>query len=649
MNTPSFHRFAWLAVSIWTAIVGASLYWNAGEVMQQAHKLAMNTARASFFKDQAFRFWASKKGGMYVTAGADTTPSPYLAHVPERDVVTPSGRQLTLMNPAFMLRQMMDEYSELYGVKGRIVSVNYLNPVNKADPWEESAIHAFERGAQEVSEISEIDGKPHLRLIQPMLMTQDCLLCHGNQGFKVGDVNGGVGVSVPLEEYTVPARYQVRLLSARHAGIWLVGLLGIVAITLRSKKRSLERERYMTDLRAANEHLEQRIEERTASLAGAKEEAERANLAKSEFLSRMSHELRTPMNAILGFGQLLEADRSIPLAPQQAESVREILYAGRHLLELINEVLDLARIESGRIELSCEPVQLDLVIRECLALIQPLAEKRQINLTSAPAAPVSIQADPIRLRQILLNLLSNAVKYNRVGGSVHVTCQNVGAGRVRVAVTDNGRGISSETLPRLFRPFERLEPAYDGTEGTGIGLAISKKLVEAMQGDIGVESVAGEGSTFWIELPLGEVVAPSSQPDASMHSGSVPSHRLRTLLYVEDNLSNLRLMQRIISTRTGLTLLDAPNAELGLAIARTRQPDLILLDINLPGMDGFAALRQLRDDPATCDIPVVAITANAMARDVCKGRAAGFVDYLSKPLDVETFLALLDKLLAEAS
>jgi signal transduction histidine kinase/CheY-like chemotaxis protein len=653
MKPRAIHCYGWLAVSIWTAIVGASLYWNASEVMQQAHKLAMNTARASFFKDQAFRFWASKKGGMYVTVSADTRPSPYLAHVPERDVVTASGKQLTLMNPAFMLRQMMDEYSDLYGVKGRIVGINYLNPANKADPWEESAIHAFERGAKEVSEISEIDGKSHLRLIQPMLMTPDCLYCHGHQGFKVGDVSGGVGVSVPLDDYTVPARHQVGLLSASHAGIWLIGLLGIVAITLHSKKRSHERERYMTELRVANEHLEQRIEERTASLAGAKEEAERANLAKSEFLSRMSHELRTPMNAILGFGQLLEADPGVPLAPQQAESVHEILHAGRHLLELINEVLDLARIESGRLELSLEPVQLDLVIRECLALMQPLAEQRQIGLASDPACACNIQADSIRLRQVLLNLLSNAVKYNRVGGSVQVACHiarhNVSAGRVRIAVTDNGRGISAEAMPRLFMPFERLEPAYDATEGTGVGLAISKKLVEAMQGNIGVESVAGVGSTFWIELPLSEAAAPSWQPETPSPPGSASSQSQHTLLYVEDNLSNLRLMQRIIATRTGLTLLDAPNAELGLAIARARQPDLILLDINLPGMDGFAALRQLRDDPATHDIPVIAITANAMARDVGKGQAAGFVDYLSKPLDVEKFLLLLDKRLAEAS
>ncbi len=398
-------------------------------------------------------------------------------------------------------------------------------------------------------------------------------------------------------------------------------------------------------LKQLNEELEQRVQQRTELLLKAKEEADRANNAKSEFLSRMSHELRTPMNAIMGFAQLLETDQETPLTPDQADNVREILHAGKHLLELINEVLDLARIETGRIELSLEPVEVPLLIGECMALLQPLTSGRQIELTLDIDGIGTVQADRLRLRQILLNLLSNAVKYNRDKGSVQIICRLAAEGIVRIAVHDNGRGIAADALPRLFKPFERIESAYDGIEGTGIGLALSKRLVEAMGGNIGVESVVGVGSTFWVELPAAEakVYLPSGSGAAeTMQSTYVTAH---TVLYIEDNPANLRLVQKIISTHTSLRLLDARTAEQGLELAKAHLPDLILLDINLPGMNGFEALRHLQEDPATCGIPVIAISANAMERDIKKGLAAGFTDYLTKPLDIPKLLALLDAIL----
>jgi signal transduction histidine kinase/AmiR/NasT family two-component response regulator len=408
-----------------------------------------------------------------------------------------------------------------------------------------------------------------------------------------------------------------------------------------------------------NAGLETRVHERTAQLEAANAElsrataaAETANQTKSAFLSSMSHELRTPLNAILGFGQLLESESMPVTAAQKKEFVSHILKAGRHLLVLINEVLDLAKVESGTLTLSPEPVALAEVLRECREMIEPLAKEHGLRTIFPPEGAEHVLADRTRLKQILLNLLSNAIKYNRAGGSVVVACTSAAAGRLRISVQDTGAGLAADKLQQLFQPFNRLGQEAGAQEGTGIGLVVTKRLVELMGGSIGVSSNVGMGSVFWIELPVTAPLVPVADP---ARPGVAPAGlplpadaTTHTLLYVEDNPANLRLIEHLIAFRPDLRLLSAADAELGLELARVHQPEVILMDINLPGMSGNEALLVLHGDARTAHIPVIALSANAMPRAVAESMACGFFRYLIKPIVIDEFFDALDSALQAA-
>ncbi|MEW6100513.1 MAG: ATP-binding protein [Pseudomonadota bacterium] len=409
-----------------------------------------------------------------------------------------------------------------------------------------------------------------------------------------------------------------------------------------------ERKRAQEQLSRANEALEERVRERTREL-------ERANAAKSEFLSRMSHELRTPLNAILGFGQLLELDLRDERHHRQ---VREIRHAGEHLLALINDVLDLARVESGRLSMSLEPVDLRAVVVEAVSLLRPLARQRNVQWPEPSeqtlhACQVPVRADRIRLKQVLLNLLSNAIKYNRAQGEVAIRCQleeHAGQSCVRVTVRDTGEGLTPEQQARLFVPFERLDADARRIEGSGIGLALSKRLIEMMGGAIGVDSRRGAGSEFWIRLPVALPAAPAPAPaqtDAAWSGaalGPAPTGQTVEVLCIEDNPTNLHLVEAVFAGRPDVRLFTAMTPGLGLELARSHRPAVILLDINLPDMDGYEVLRRLREHPDTAAIPVVAVSANAMPQDLERGQAAGFAAYLTKPLDVARLVQVVDAL-----
>jgi PAS domain S-box-containing protein len=373
--------------------------------------------------------------------------------------------------------------------------------------------------------------------------------------------------------------------------------------------------------------------------------AEKANRAKTDFLSSMSHELRTPLNAILGFAQLMDSGTPPPTATQK-RNLEQILKAGWYLLDLINEVLDLALIESGKITLSLEPVPLAEVMQECRAMIDPQAHKHGIAMTYPQlAAPLILRVDRTRLKQILINLLSNAIKYNRLGGQVTVECTPRPPSSIRLSVRDTGAGLTPAQVAQLFQPFNRLGRESGAQEGTGIGLMVTKQLAELMGGAIGVESVPGVGSVFWVEFALTSATPAARLPHAGetqTQPRSTPDAPPRTLLYVEDNPANLELVEQLIARRPDMRLLSAADGSLGIEFARAHLPDLILMDINLPGISGIEAMKVLRADPATAGIPIIALSANALPRDIEKGLQAGFFRYLTKPIKVDQFMDALN-------
>ncbi len=401
--------------------------------------------------------------------------------------------------------------------------------------------------------------------------------------------------------------------------------------------------------------FEHALQENNLALKSATAAAEKANLAKSEFLSSMSHELRTPLNAVLGFAQLMASGAPPPSSAQKL-SIDQIIKAGWYLLRLINEILDLAMIESGKVTMSQESMSLSEVLQECQAMMEPQANQRVIQMTFPRFENLFyVYADRTRSKQVITNLLSNAIKYNRAGGSIIVECATSGENRVRVSVKDTGAGLAPDQLAQLFQPFNRLGQEASTEEGAGIGLVVTKQLVELMGGVIGVESTVDVGSVFWVELPISS--APELGFDSSGEYGTdrpdhVTAHELsplRTLLYVEDNPANLALVEQLIARRSDLKFLSAVDGHMGIQLARAHQPDVILMDINLPDISGYDTLKILREDPATAHISVVALSANAMPSDIERGMEAGFFRYLTKPIRVREFMEALDVALQYAA
>lgn len=616
----SIFLFGILMSITWTLMLVFSLSINIKDEKKQIVELVTLAARENFNKDQAYRIWATRHGGVYVPVDERTQPSPYLAHIPERDIETPSGRKLTLMNPASMLRQMMNEYSELYGIKGKITGLVLLNPINTPDEWETKSLHAFEKGTSEIIETSEIDGQKYLRLMKPMYMAKACEKCHGHLGFKEGDLRGGVSVSIPMEPYIKSGNENIESLYYSYAIVWIIGFLGIISISLIRKQNAVEK------LHSENMAIE-------------KNNAERANREKSEFLSRMSHELRTPLNAVLGFTQLLRMDN---VTKNQKVMLDDIMVSGTHLLNLINDCLDLSQIETDNLNLNFSNVPLERIVNESIAMVTPLTTSRNItlNLDKTQFDKINVLADPTRLRQVLINILTNAIKYNKENGSIFLKIF-IDTDFVKLEIIDSGIGFSKKQISDLFIPFKRLHIEKVNVDGIGIGLSLCKKLIELMGGKIGVESEENVGSTFWITLPLASEISNTILTDSiKTANNSIPATKIK-ILYIDDNASNIKLLQKAFELKPEYDFQFSNHPKTGLEMAQNIQPDIILLDIQMPVMDGFQVLELLRKNSATQNIPVLAVTADAMPADVLRGKQAGFIEYVTKPVNIKTLFEMI--------
>ena len=473
-----------------------------------------------------------------------------------------------------------------------------------------------------------------------------------------------VGAHDAIDRELEPRRERHTQLARAANRVWLlipVGLLGTAAVAFSLLRRSAHRIALLKrntanlvggralepfpydgggldELAVAVDQAGELLESRERDRVAAHEEAQRANQAKTAFLSRMSHELRTPLTAVLGFAELLDMD---DLTEGQHDSVRQIRKAGAHLLALINEVLDISRIESGNLQMSIEPMELGSVVGDALTLIRPIAEERGVKLSRRCGDGVYIRADRQRVTQVLLNLLSNAVKYNREFGEVRLECEARGD-TVRLSVTDTGLGIAPELLPRLFAAFDRLGAERRGIEGTGVGLMLSKGLVEAMGGTLTVESVPGQGSTFTVTLPVDTAPGAGEDAPADVEAAAPAAGRAVRVLYVEDNQANIDLVERFLARRPGVQLITTVQGRMALDLARVHRPDLVLLDLHLPDLDGESVLRELRGHVETADLRVAMLTADATSSQEARLLALGADDYVTKPLDFMRLTSLLE-------
>lgn len=610
----------------WTFLLCLSFYFLNRYELDKIYTLVVGIARSTHNKDIAYRHWNAAHGGVFVPVTEDTPPNPYLDS-PGKVVTTTDGRTLTLVNPAYMTRQVHELEKALYGVKGHITSLTPIRPANAPDAWEARALESFRDGATEVSGLADIDGAPYMRFMRAMTAEEPCLSCHARQGYKLGDIRGGISVSVPMAPFLDIHAQDMERHSLMLLGFWMLGSAGILY---------------------GRTFVSRQIERRAALHASAVEArlaAEAANRSKSEFLAVMSHEVRTPLSGLIGMLQLASDEAA---GPRQSQWLSMALDCSHKLLAIINDILDLSRVEAGRFELFPSPVRPAEVANTVAGMFAQEARARGLSLTTDidASARETVMADGGRLAQVLINLLGNAVKYTDQG-SVNLevfiapTPDERRPLNLVFVVRDTGPGIPRQSLDAIFAPFTRLDKGRArARDGAGLGLAIAGRLTRQMGGEINVDSEPGQGCALYVNIPVLPAPAPRTGECVC-----VPADRLQapgSVLLVEDERVN-RLATTAILQKMGYAVTAVESGRAAVDAAREHRFDVILMDVRMPGMDGIEAMRIIRELPGRSGVRILAYTAQAMAGDKERCLKLGFDGYIPKPADKATLAEAMER------
>ena len=633
-----------LALAAWTTVVVSLFLWIADDNHDQALELARREALANISKDLVFRRWAASHGGVYVVPSERTPANPYL-ELPDRDVVTTGGKRLTLMNPAYVLREMQQQFQDNLGAKGHLTSLKLLNPANAPDPWERAALQSFEQGEQEQSAVDAIDGQPHLRVMRAVRAERDCLKCHAKQGYREGDVRGGISASVNLAPYLAHSQLELGQTLFSHGALLLLGYTGIGYFARRARRHEDEQRRHEQALLEERAQLRHQVDLQTRELRSALEEARGADRAKDEFIANMSHEMRTPLNAVVGLSYLA-AQRGGD--PRVRDYLLKISDAGAALQHIVNDLLDLSKIAADRMVLETVPFSLHKLLQRQEAACVDQAREKGLALSIERAAdlPDQLLGDPLRLGQVLGNLLGNAIKFTQQGSvSLAVVEEKRGGSTatLRFSVSDSGMGMSEQELARIFQPFVQGDSSITRQfGGTGLGLAISKRLVNLMGGDISVRSEPGKGSCFSFTLSLARDTSPASDEEQTEYQAKVSFRDVRVLVADDQPLNQAIVKEMLEQVGIEVDLVD--NGQLALERLSglpAEHYDAVLMDIQMPVMDGIAATEALRRKPGLGALPVIALSAYTMAHERKRFFSAGMNDHIGKPFQAADLYATL--------